>query len=117
MALHGAQLVSGDTIVRQFVGVLKTVQLRAIMVPTHMRTAPATLLRPNPATMNYKVKAHCCKCFLALSLQPLAGGTIIANIKTERLSRQSGIDATNVFVTHAQEKLSALKRSVMEVSH
>ena len=105
MALHGAQLVSGAAIVRQFVGVLKTAQLRAIMVPTHMKT------------MNYKVKAHCCKCFLALSLQPLAGGTIIANIKTERLSRHSGIDATNVFVTHAQEKLSALKRSVMEVSH
>ena len=43
MALHGVQLVSGEKTAKQFMGVWRTVQLHAIMVPARMKTAPAIL--------------------------------------------------------------------------
>ena len=167
MALHGVQLVSGEKTAKQFVGVWRTAQLRAIMVPARMKTAPAILwsrvavvtaaLQSDPAglekvtatatltadtdssvgtvtvhssdlttmpgqtavtTLNIptteKVKLIATLFRnLPLSLQPPAG-TTVASMRMGRLSRQR-IGATTVFVS--PERLSALKRSAMEVGH
>lgn len=149
MALHGVQLVSGEKTAKQFVGVWRTVQLHAIMVPARMKTAPAILwsrvavgtaaLQSDPAGLE-KVTATAT---LTVDTDSSVGtvtvhssdlttmpgqtavttlnipttekppaGTTVASMRMGRLSRQR-IGATTVFVS--PERLSALKRSAMEV--